>query len=194
MQDPVRTVDRQVWRDGGLSDGTRAIPEETAIALTYNGGTYAVMMATPQDLADFAVGFSLSEGVVQTAGEIESLDVVDLEDLRGILVQACLAQVREREGVDRLQAGGQLALAHVERVAQVADDVLGARELVVGGGDVVVAHGHGGLVQEAAGAVVEHHDQLAGGGGQNRACTVGVGGVGRGVCAHVSSLTPGRVE
>ena len=33
MHDPVRIVTRQVWRDGGLSDGTRAIPEETAIAL-----------------------------------------------------------------------------------------------------------------------------------------------------------------
>jgi FdhD protein len=80
MHDPVRKVDRKVWRDGGLSEGTRLVPEETAIALTYNGGTYAVMMATPQNLWDFAVGFSLSEGIVQSPEEIESLDIVDLDD------------------------------------------------------------------------------------------------------------------
>ena len=46
MHDPIRKVDRQVWRDGRLSEGARQIPEETALALTYNGGTYAVMMGT----------------------------------------------------------------------------------------------------------------------------------------------------
>ena len=46
MRDPARNVDRKVWRDGRLSEGSRTIPEETAIALTYNGGTYAVMMGT----------------------------------------------------------------------------------------------------------------------------------------------------
>lgn len=96
MHDPVRTVARQVWREGGLGKGTRAIPEETATALTYNGGTYAVMMATPQDLKDFAIGFSLSEGIVQSASEIESLDIVSLED--GIELRMWLAQSR----VDRL--------------------------------------------------------------------------------------------
>jgi FdhD protein len=80
MHHPVRTVDRKVWRDGGLSRGARMIPEETAIALTYNGGTYAVMMGTPQNLRDFAVGFSLSEGIVQSSDDICSLDIVDLED------------------------------------------------------------------------------------------------------------------
>ena len=45
MRDPARNVDRKVWRDGRLSEGSRTIPEETAIALTYNGGTYAVTMA-----------------------------------------------------------------------------------------------------------------------------------------------------
>ena len=50
MHGPARTVDRKVWRNSGHSEGARTIPEETAVALTYNGGTYAVMMATPQDL------------------------------------------------------------------------------------------------------------------------------------------------
>jgi FdhD protein len=92
MHDPVRTVDRQVWRDGGPSRGRRAIPEETAIALTYNGGTYAVMMATPQNLRDFAVGFSLSEGIVQCPDDIRSLDIVDLDD--GIELRMWLAPSR----------------------------------------------------------------------------------------------------
>jgi len=80
MHVAVHTVERVAWRDGRISDGTRQIPEETALALTYNGGTYAVMMGTPRDLRDFAIGFSLSEGIVQSPGEINSLDIVDLED------------------------------------------------------------------------------------------------------------------
>jgi FdhD protein len=89
MRDPVRSVGRQVWRDGNFSDGTRLIPEETAIALTYNGGTYAVMMGTPKDLRDFAMGFSLNEGIVQFAKEMVSLDIVELDD--GIELRMWLA-------------------------------------------------------------------------------------------------------
>jgi FdhD protein len=92
MPNPVRTIGRQVWRDGRLSEGSRAIPEETAIALTYNGGTYAVMMATPQDLRDFAIGFSLSEGIVVSAADIESFEIVELDD--GIELRMWLAQSR----------------------------------------------------------------------------------------------------
>jgi len=99
VHDPVRTVDRLAWRDGRLSEGARAVPEETALALTYNGGTYAVMMGTPQNLGDFAVGFSLSEGIVQSPDEISSLDIVDLEDgieLRIWLAEEKAARLSER--------------------------------------------------------------------------------------------------
>jgi FdhD protein len=92
MHDPVRTVDRRIWRDGGVSEGVRSVPEETAVALTYNGGSYAVMMATPRDLADFAVGFSLSEGIIQSPDDILSLDIIDLDD--GIELRMWLAQAK----------------------------------------------------------------------------------------------------
>jgi len=90
MHQPIRVAGRLGWRNGRFEDGARAVPEETAVALTYNGGTYAVMMATPQDLTDFAIGFSLSEGIVHSPHDILSLDVVDLDD--GIELRMWLAQ------------------------------------------------------------------------------------------------------
>jgi FdhD protein len=94
---PARIVHRQIWRDSGLSSGSRSIPEETAVALTYNGGTYAVMMTTPQDLEDFAIGFSLSEGIIGSSGDIESLDIVRLDD--GVELRMWLSKPE----ADRLQ-------------------------------------------------------------------------------------------
>ena len=73
---PVQRVTRAAWAGGEPSSGTRVVPEETAVALTYNRTTHAVMMATPADLEDFAVGFSLTEGVVERLTEIEELSVV----------------------------------------------------------------------------------------------------------------------
>ncbi|WP_172114357.1 formate dehydrogenase accessory sulfurtransferase FdhD [Bradyrhizobium aeschynomenes] len=99
MRDAVRIADRLVWRDGALTEGHRRVPEETAVALTYNGGTQAVMMATPQDLRDFAVGFSLNEGLITSRDDIVSLDVVELDDgieLRMWLPDAFAERLAER--------------------------------------------------------------------------------------------------
>jgi FdhD protein len=99
LPNPVRSVDRQIWRDTGVSLGMRSIPEETALALTYNGGTYAVMMGTPQDLEDFAIGFSLSEGIIESPADLDSLDIVPLDDgieLRMWLPQSKADRLSER--------------------------------------------------------------------------------------------------
>jgi FdhD protein len=97
--EPALIVPRRIWRKCGSSSGNRSIPEETAVALTYNGGTYAVMMTTPKDLEDFAIGFSLSEGVLSSSADIHSLDVVRLDDgveLRMWLNQLNADRLRER--------------------------------------------------------------------------------------------------
>lgn len=73
---PVQRVARAAWAGGELSSGTRMVPEETAVALTYNRTTHAVMMATPADLEDFAVGFSLTDGIVERRQEIEEFAIV----------------------------------------------------------------------------------------------------------------------
>jgi FdhD protein len=68
-----------VWRGGSPTLSSRLVAEETAIALSYNGSSYAVMMATPADLGDFGVGFTLTEGIVKRADEIVSLDLVETD-------------------------------------------------------------------------------------------------------------------
>jgi FdhD protein len=57
----------------------RRVAEETAVALTYNRVTHAVMMATPADLEDFAVGFSRAERIIDTPGDIEEMEAVEAE-------------------------------------------------------------------------------------------------------------------
>jgi FdhD protein len=105
MRRPVSPAKRKAWRDGRLAEGLRLIPEETALALTYNGGTYAVMMGSPQDLRDFAVGFSLNEGIVQSPGDLESLDIIELDD--GIELRMWLSpEMAERISARRRQIAG----------------------------------------------------------------------------------------
>ena len=64
------------WRNGVVSQAKDKVAEEVPIALIYNGVSHAVMLATPQDLEDFALGFSLSEGILQTRSELYGVEIV----------------------------------------------------------------------------------------------------------------------
>src|SRR3954447_3947098 len=68
-----------VSREGVAREGTRAVPEEMAVAFVYDGGSHAVMMATPADLEDFAVGFSLTEGLIESVDDIVDFEAVEHE-------------------------------------------------------------------------------------------------------------------
>jgi FdhD protein len=71
----------------GVGEAQRTLPEETPVALVYNGGTQAVMMATPADLVDFALGFSISEGILGRDG-LPEVEVVAHDTPTGPALEA----------------------------------------------------------------------------------------------------------
>ena len=77
----------------------RAIPSEVPVNFVYGGIPFAVMMATPSDLDDFAVGFSLTEGVIQAPGDIRGIRIVP--DERGLRVAIDLTPDRLHEHLAR---------------------------------------------------------------------------------------------
>ena len=77
IRPPITRTTRIARRSSGTSAAPRMVPEETPVALSYGGTTHAVMMASPADFEDFALGFSLTEGIVGSPAEIEAIDVED---------------------------------------------------------------------------------------------------------------------
>ncbi len=81
----LRPLPRLSFGQGALAvEGSRLLPEEVAVALSFNGSTQAVMMATPADLEDFAYGFALTEGLARPE---EITEVEAFETPKGIDVQ-----------------------------------------------------------------------------------------------------------
>lgn len=91
---PSLTALHKVWRsrhDEAVAEEDQVI-EEVPVALVYNGISHAVMLASPADLEDFALGFSLGEGIVEAAREIHHLEV--RPNCHGIAVEMEIATPR----------------------------------------------------------------------------------------------------
>ena len=96
---PVIRLPRMSVAQDACAAGERVVPEETPVALTYNGSTHAVMMASPSDLDDFALGFSLSEGIVSDPADLSSMDIVEHDigcEVRMWLSDRCASAYRRR--------------------------------------------------------------------------------------------------
>jgi FdhD protein len=63
------------WRDGTVTREHDLVAEEMPVALVYHGVPHVVMLATPADLEDYAVGFTLTEGLVARPDEIRGVEV-----------------------------------------------------------------------------------------------------------------------
>jgi FdhD protein len=88
----VATVEVEKWRDGACQEVVDVVAEEVPVALEYNGISHAVMMATPADLEDFALGFSLTEGILADVSQLYDCDIVP--GAEGIQVQMQIASAR----------------------------------------------------------------------------------------------------
>jgi FdhD protein len=96
---PLSEVNVKRWRDRKVTEASDKIAEETPIALIYNGVSHAVMLATPQDLEDFALGFSLSEGILQSKSEFYGVEIVEQAlgiELRMDVATECFVKLKER--------------------------------------------------------------------------------------------------
>src|SRR5690349_15093891 len=83
---PLLKLQATRWRDGQPSDSAETIAEEIPVAIVYNGIPHVVMMATPQDLEDFVLGFSITEELIRSPADLEGLEVVRYS--RGIEIKA----------------------------------------------------------------------------------------------------------
>ena len=72
---------------------------EVPVALVFNGLSHAVMMATPHDLEDFALGFALSEGLIDTPGDCRGIDLAAHDgafEAQVEIASGCFARLKER--------------------------------------------------------------------------------------------------
>lgn len=95
----VTTLEVVKWQSGNIATLQDSVAEEVPVAMIYNGISHAVMLASPNNFEDFAVGFSLCEGIIRNASDIYSMEVVP--QANGVEVQLeiaaeCFVNLKER--------------------------------------------------------------------------------------------------
>jgi formate dehydrogenase assembly factor FdhD len=91
---PARCVPRQAWRNGITLFGERTLAEEVPVAFSYDGATHAVLMATPDDFEDFALGLlrtgcSAGDGIIVLSSRIS----IELVQKAGMMEAAIIVGV-----------------------------------------------------------------------------------------------------
>ena len=93
-------VEIRRYKNQQCSEGSDQVAHELPVALVFNGIAHAVMLATPLDLSDFALGFSFSEGIINAASEVYDMEeIVHPEvgiEIHLTIASAAFAQLKER--------------------------------------------------------------------------------------------------
>ncbi|MEJ7137730.1 formate dehydrogenase accessory sulfurtransferase FdhD [Amphibiibacter pelophylacis] len=95
----AQTFEVTVHRDGGVQAQSDWLAQEVPVALVFNGISHAVMLASPGDLADFALGFALTEGLLSDPSELYSVDIQPRPqglELQLTVSAACEWRLRQR--------------------------------------------------------------------------------------------------
>ncbi len=123
--DTLRQVSVQRCRDGAVSEGQDWLAVELPVGLEYNGISHAVMLASPADLEDFALGFSLSEGIVANRSEFYGCEVEQREDGRLVHIEIASERFMALKQRRRNLAGRTgCGLCGTEALGQVARELL----------------------------------------------------------------------
>ena len=133
-------ISRLAHRASGTAAANRMVPEETPVAFSFAGTTHAVMMASPADFEDFALGFSLTEGIIADPQEIEAIEVEDHG--AGIDIQIRLkdlANTRFEARRRRLAGPVGCGLCGIESIEEAmrSVDAVGTSKLTLDADDIV---------------------------------------------------------
>ena len=116
---PSRTI--EIRADGTRQPITRQWVPEAPVALEFNGLAYAVMMATPADLEDFALGFALTEGLAKQPSDLSDIGIAETD--KGWIVRATLTGLGIEQLTDRVRtrvAESSCGLCGIENLEAVA--------------------------------------------------------------------------